>query len=169
MADNNVAIETVKGRYALYHSLAWPVAVLIIFFGIVLSGILKRIGRIEGAGFVIQLQNEGEQRGVPHIISDLQGLSHQALRLFLIGGGEGGDKLILSAPPDTMRPEYYKELHDRGLIELKAILKPGDPGYQSQLGQLGDQTKYATTEKGRKIHSVLVDTIRDSIRAASTK
>lgn len=113
--------------------------------------LLKETELIKIGNFQISVTEIARSLGVSNIIQDINDLSYDELKLFLIIGGEDANYYIFN--PKNIAHEKLvqmnKKLSDKGLIEQI------DPKTIEEYGGF----RFKTTLKGEKVHRAILDAI----------
>jgi hypothetical protein len=138
--------------FSLGSDLIWPLLILFIalFFKEHIIKIFNKISEFKIGNFSVVVENNGARLGVKSIDEDLKGLSYEELGIFLIVGGERSEYYEFSdkrISPDHLK-RIYENYKNRNLIEFEEVTSTGKP-----------ELKFQTTEKGRKVHTAILDSI----------
>jgi hypothetical protein len=140
-----------------------------------LRALVGGINNIKVGDFQLSLQKIGESLGVPTSVDDISSLNYEDLRIFLIMCGEDSDYYIFTPANITAGKfgQILNKLASNGLIEAVEIStkKPDqqakDIPSEEQAAQQPTWRTY-TTEKGRKVHRALLDSIYEQLLNVKT-
>ena len=140
--------------------ISWPVITLIVFICLVnpVKTLILKTEQIKFSDFQITVADFGRSFGVSNIINDINGLTYDELKLFLIVCGEDANYFIFSPEhiPHDQLAIMYKNLEEKGLIEVHDTNISENTSNQ-KLFKIGFVLK--TTEKGEKVHRSILDAI----------
>ena len=169
-------------KFIIQELTSWPIIAIVIILLLLkpIRGIVSGINNIKVGDFQLSLQKIGESLGVPTSVSDISNLNYDDLKIFLIICGEDADYYYFK--PTNMLAGRFKQILDNlannGLITLfnpspdqvagvdnsAAKNDPNNPPQQPQSPTFG----FNTTEKGRKVHRVLLDSIYEQLLHVKT-
>lgn len=149
-------------KFVIEKLLDWPfifaisLAVLLIMFYKPLLVLINNSNRLKIGSFEVHLKQVGESMGIENAIKELNGLSMDELKFFLIVCGE--DATYYKFTPTHLHAKkveaIYNKLDETGL--LKVIPVESIPGIKETEK---DGFGFKTTEKGRTIHKAFLETI----------
>jgi len=151
---------------------SWQMITLVMLLLLIkpIRALVGGINNIKVGDFQLSLQKIGESLGVPTSVEDISSLNYDDLKIFLVICGEDSDYYIFQ--PANMIAAKFKAILDKlasnGLIILTDLPAP-DPN--SQGGQNTPNTptwQFNTTEKGRKVHRALLDSIYEQLLHVKT-
>lgn len=130
----------------------WPLGVMTLLVVLVwrgeLSKVLSSIQSLKFGSFSIATREGAKNFNVLNEYESLSDLTMPQLHLFLVVGGESGDAAIYQSPlPSGEFRSGFKKLSSLGLIEYKD----------------GENVNYSNTEKGKKLHKVIMDNLYASL------
>ncbi|MBI5056438.1 MAG: hypothetical protein HZB61_07475 [Nitrospirae bacterium] len=167
-------INIIKGVTDFFKSLGHPqiILIIILLFYIPLKSLIitatermSKSSQFSIGNIKFQLDDFAQRTGDKDIKDALQGLSFNAFYHFLVIGGEYGDKTQYTPPLETFDSRTtMQELHSRGLIELLSVSKEPPPD-RPNIAKIpsGNYWQYKTTEKGRKVHKILMRALDDQL------
>jgi len=152
-------------QFLMEKILSWQVFALLVFFILLgpIKGLLEKAEQIKVGDFQMTVTRIAENLGVSNVIEDLEDLSYDELKIFLVIGGEDADYYTFAPNnlPAGKTKNIFENLSQKGLIKLIEVsTMEGITREQREKG-IG----FKTTEKGEKIHRAIVDAIyRDLIQ-----
>jgi len=164
-------------KFIIQEITSWPIIAIVIVLLLLkpIRGIVSGINNIKVGDFQLSLQKIGESLGVPTSVEDISSLNYDDLKIFLIICGEDADYYYFK--PTNMVAGKFKQildhLADSGLITLfdpapnpdeAAKSDPNNPATTPQNPTFG----ISTTEKGRKVHRALLDSIYEQLLHVKT-
>ena len=164
-------------KFIIQEVTSWPIIAIVIVLLLLkpLRAIISGINNIKVGDFQLSLQKIGESLGVPTSVEDISNLNYDDLKIFLIICGEDADYYYFK--PTNMVATKFKQildhLADNGLITLfdpapnpdeAAKGDPNNPASTPQNPTFG----FNTTEKGRKVHRALLDSIYEQLLHVKT-
>ncbi len=157
--SQNEKSKRINTRFIIDKVISWQFITLLVFL-ILLSPIrelLRKTEEIKFGDFQLTVTEIANSLGVANIIKDINDLTYDELKLFLIIGGEDANYYIFTANniPHNKLSKMYDKLTCMGLIEQV------DPktieGYEKMNIHGGFGIK--TTLKGEKVHRAIIDAI----------
>jgi hypothetical protein len=168
-------------KFIIQELTSWPIITIIIILLLLkpIRGIVSGINNIKVGDFQLSLQKIGESLGVPTSVEDISNLNYDDLKIFLIICGEDADYYYFK--PTNMVAGRFKQILDNlatnGLITLfnpspeqvanvdgSAKSDPNNPPPAPASPTFG----FNTTEKGRKVHRALLDSIYEQLLHVKT-
>jgi len=167
-------------KFIIQELTSWPIITIAIVLLLLkpIRGIVSGINNIKVGDFQVSLQKIGESLGVPTSVLDISNLNYDDLKIFLIICGEDADYYYFR--PGNMIAGKFKQildhLADNGLITLFDTPPPADAANTddpnaaaaTQAAQQGPTFGINTTEKGRKVHRALLDSIYEQLLHVKT-
>lgn len=157
----NIQTDTnkINVRFIIDKIITWPFITLIIFLILLcpIKNLLHKTEQIKLGDFELSVTEIAKSFGISNIIQDINDLSYDELKLFLIVGGEDANYYIFTPKniPHERLVQMYEKLSNKGLIEL--IDPKTITGYDKMNIDAGFGFK--TTEKGEKVHRAILDAI----------
>jgi hypothetical protein len=164
-------------KFIIQEITSWPIIAIVIVLLLLkpIRAIISGINNIKVGDFQLSLQKIGESLGVPTSVEDISNLNYDDLKIFLIICGEDADYYYFK--PTNMVAGRFKQILDNlannGLITLfdpapnpdeTAKNDPDHPAATPQNPTFG----FNTTEKGRKVHRALLDSIYEQLLHVKT-
>ena len=150
-------------RFFINKIVTWPFITLMIFLTLLspIKKLLKETELIKIGDFQISVTEIARSLGVSNIIQDINDLSYDELKLFLIIGGEDANYYIFNPKniPHEKLVQMYKNLSDKGLIEQ--IDPKTIEGYDKM--KIDGGFGFKTTIKGEKVHRAILDAIYNNL------
>lgn len=143
---------------------SWPflgfisLIIALILFYKPLNNILNKSDQFRFGSFEFAVNEIGQSLGISNTIKEINDLSYEELKLFLIMCGEDADYYIFTPkniPPEKLN-NIYTKFNKKGLIEL---IPPEQIEGYNELKKNHGIANYGikTTEKGRLLHKVLLE------------
>ena len=140
---------------ALLENLTWPIFIVLVGYLALfwrrdaLLSLLSRISSIKMGSFALDVKNAAEETGALDFYDKLPELTLTQLHLFLVVGGEGGDQCTYTNKVNPVEMQNaWEKLSTLGLIKYEKKPK---------------SFIFKTTNKGRKLHKVIMDQLYKSI------
>jgi hypothetical protein len=136
----------------------WPITVLILVWSFYapLKASLEGLSEINAGPFQAKLERAARNQGLHFQTSELATLTMDQLQTFLIAGGEKGQELTVEfrhGSTDKLKRDFDR-LHQLGLVRVTDTKeRTGKP----------PNVFYDTTEKGRKIHKLIMDQLYEEL------
>jgi len=163
-------------KFIIQEITSWPIIAIIIVLLLLkpIRGIVSGINNIKVGDFQLSLQKIGESLGVPTSVEDISNLNYDDLKIFLIICGEDADYYYFK--PTNMVAGKFKQILDKlaenGLITLfDPAPDPNEAANKDPKNQEATQSPtfgINTTEKGRKVHRALLDSIYEQLLHVKT-
>ena len=149
----------INWRFVIDKIVTWPFIILIIFLILLcpIKKLLNKAEQIKIGDFQLTVTEIAESLGISNIIQDINDLSYDEIKLFLIIGGEDANYYIFEPKniPHDQLDKMYKKLSNKGLIEQidpKTIKRYDKMNIDGGFG-------FKTTTKGEKVHRAILDAI----------
>ncbi|AEV31257.1 hypothetical protein [Owenweeksia hongkongensis] len=139
-------------NYLIDKVLTWQfIALLLIaLFFSPIEKLLDNTGNMKIGDFQLTIKELSESKGLDNLTKDLQGLSYEELKIFLIVCGE--DATYYRFAPTNLNSNVQKNIY--GKLQSLDLIE-----YTIQIEGDTQAIHFGTTEKGEKAHRVIIDAL----------
>ena len=139
-------------KYIIEKINSWPIVALIIFFCLScpIKNLLNSAEQIRIGDFQLTVSEIGKSLGIDNVIQEINDLTYDELKVFLIIGGEDANYYEFKPTniPSPKLSKMFENLQEKGLIKEEVKQQEEKSVFN-----------FRTTPKGEKVHRAILDAI----------